>query len=289
MQTSAKGVAFIAALEGVVTRAYRDVAGVWTIGVGHTAAAGPPAPAAGMTVTRGEAFAILSRDLAACERRVRAALPGVPQTVFDGAVSFDFNTGAIHRATWVRRYRAGDMEGARAALAQWVNAGGRTIPGLRRRREAEARLIFEGRYGPEGDGAAPAVVAKRTPPDVRDLQTALATLGFYTGAIDGVSGPRTEAALRAYQAAHPDLVVDGIAGPATRASIERDLAARRQIGGPGIVGIFGTLAAWLASLAGGGGDWIIAAVAGAGVLVAAAAALIAHRRDLQRIFHPMKG
>jgi GH24 family phage-related lysozyme (muramidase) len=35
-------VAFIAALEGVVTRAYRDAGGTWTIGVCHTAAAGAP-------------------------------------------------------------------------------------------------------------------------------------------------------------------------------------------------------------------------------------------------------
>ena len=35
MKTSEEGVAFIAAQEGVVTRAYRDAAGVWTIGVGH--------------------------------------------------------------------------------------------------------------------------------------------------------------------------------------------------------------------------------------------------------------
>jgi lysozyme len=44
MNTSEEGVAFIAAQEGLVTRAYRDAAGIWTIGVGHTAAAGPPIP-----------------------------------------------------------------------------------------------------------------------------------------------------------------------------------------------------------------------------------------------------
>jgi len=76
MQTSDKGRAFIAAHEGIVTRAYRDVAGVWTIGVGHTAAAGPPAPKAGMTISRAEALAILAADLPRYERRVAAALPG---------------------------------------------------------------------------------------------------------------------------------------------------------------------------------------------------------------------
>lgn len=73
MQTSTRGVAFIAAHEGVVTRAYRDVGGVMTIGVGHTAAAGPPKPVPGMTISRDEAFAILARDLPKYERRAEQA------------------------------------------------------------------------------------------------------------------------------------------------------------------------------------------------------------------------
>ena len=79
MKTSERGVAFIAAQEGVVTRAYRDVAGVWTIGIGHTAAAGPPKPVAGMTISRADAFRILADDLGRVfEPRVRAALGEVP-------------------------------------------------------------------------------------------------------------------------------------------------------------------------------------------------------------------
>jgi lysozyme len=288
MRTSEKGVAFIAAFEGVVTKAYRDVAGILTIGVGHTAAAGPPQPAPGMTITREEAMAILARDLAACERRVAAALPGVPQHVFDAAVSFDFNTGAIGRATWVAKYRAGDLEGARAGLGQWVKAGGRAVAGLKRRRDAEARLIFAGEYGPEAGGRSPTVAARREPDDVRALQTALATLGFYKGAVDGVFGPATDAAVRAYQATHPDLVQDSIAGPATRASLERDLAARRHIGGPAAVGLAGTIAAGIASLLGGGRGGIAVAV-GAVVLLLAVAALVRRRADLPRIFHLVKG
>ncbi|MEQ8699426.1 MAG: lysozyme, partial [Bauldia litoralis] len=143
MRVSDKGLAFIADHEGVVTRAYRDVAGVWTIGIGHTAAAGAPKPRAGMTITRAEAFAILARDLPRYERRVAAALTAIGQRAFDGAVSFDFNTGAVHRASWVKAYRAGNLTAARLGLMKWVKAGGRTVRGLVRRREAEARLIFD--------------------------------------------------------------------------------------------------------------------------------------------------
>lgn len=150
MQTSAKGVAFIAGFEGVILKAYRDVAGVLTIGVGHTNAAGAPAITPGMTVTREQAYAILASDLAAVERDVAATFRGVvlTQAQFDAAVSFDFNTGGIHDSTWARRLAAGDVPGAAEAIQWWNRAGGRVVAGLVRRREAEAALLTTGDYGP---------------------------------------------------------------------------------------------------------------------------------------------
>jgi len=260
VQTSAKGAAFIAAHEGVVTKAYRDTAGVWTIGVGHTAGAGPPKPVKGMAISRDEAMAIFGRDLGKFERRVGAALPGVPQNAFDGAVSFDFNTGAIDKASWVRALAKGDTDAARRGLMQWTKAGGRTVAGLVRRRKAEARLIFTGEYGPEASGLAPSVAAKRAPHEVRELQTALASLGFYRGVVDGISGPRTKAAIRAYQQTHPDLVSDGIAGSATRAALARDMAARVGAGKAAVGGLAGLLAALFAAVAGGAWGWAIGLV-----------------------------
>lgn len=50
--------------------------------------------------------------------------------------------------------------------------------------------------------------------DVKALQIALDARGLYGGEIDGVFGPRTEAAVRALQE-HEGLVVDGIVGPKT--------------------------------------------------------------------------
>jgi lysozyme len=276
MQTSEKGVAFIAALEGVVTRAYRDAGGTWTIGVGHTAASGLPLPVAGMTITAAEASAILARDLPRYEARVATTVGDVAQTAFDGAVSFDFNTGAIDRATWVPAYRGGDMALARARLMTWVKAGGKTLAGLVRRREAEAELIFAGWYG-----AAPAP----TGDEIRVLQSDLATLGFYRAAIDGIAGPATREAISAYQRTHPDLVVDGIAGPATKASIARDLAARR--GALGTVGaaIGGAVAA---EAAGAGTAWLIAVPL---IVIAVLGGLLVlrYRDEMRRLLNLAKG
>ena len=50
--------------------------------------------------------------------------------------------------------------------------------------------------------------------DVKELQALLARRGFDPGPIDGVFGPRTDQAVRAFQSAH-GLEVDGIAGPVT--------------------------------------------------------------------------
>ena len=54
--------------------------------------------------------------------------------------------------------------------------------------------------------------------EVKTLQTALQKLGFYTGAVDGVYGKGTAAAVRAFQSAS-GLKADGIAGPKTLAAL----------------------------------------------------------------------
>jgi len=53
------------------------------------------------------------------------------------------------------------------------------------------------------------------------LQTALASLGFPPGPIDGIPGTKTTAAIRNYQMARR-LVPDGVVGPKTIAALQRD-------------------------------------------------------------------
>ncbi|MBP6216492.1 MAG: peptidoglycan-binding protein [Luteimonas sp.] len=55
---------------------------------------------------------------------------------------------------------------------------------------------------------------------VRDLQAGLRKHGFNPGAVDGVFGPRTEAAVRAFQSAR-GLQVDGVVGPKTWGELGR--------------------------------------------------------------------
>ena len=59
---------------------------------------------------------------------------------------------------------------------------------------------------------------------VKDLQRELAAAGFSPGAADGIFGPHTASAVKAYQRAH-HLAVDGIVGRVTRRRDERGAAA----------------------------------------------------------------
>ena len=151
MKTSPQGLAALALFEGLKLEAYRDSVGVWTIGVGHTAMAGPPKPVAGMKITRQEALDILARDLPQYEAAVEKRMPQVPQWVFDGAVSFCFNLGAgnFAKASWVAKYAEGHFAEAEASFKSWNKAGGKVLKGLITRRGMEADMVFRNRY-PDG-------------------------------------------------------------------------------------------------------------------------------------------
>jgi lysozyme len=146
-RTSDKGMMDIVAHEAIVLSRYRDVKGIWTIGVGHTAAAGglDPERFTG-TLTLQEALELFRADLAKYERRVRRAFTRpLKQHEFDAAVSFDFNTGAIDRATWVETFNTGDRALAIEQIMNWKKPE-QIIP----RRQKEQRLFATGTYGSNG-------------------------------------------------------------------------------------------------------------------------------------------
>lgn len=122
MKTSAKGRKLIAQREGNKLVAYIDTVGVWTIGVGHTAAAGAPAPKRGMRITAAESDAILARDLVDVEAAVNSSVKvKLSQDQFDAIVSMVFNigAGAWRKSTCLRRLNAGDYAGCARAMMMW--------------------------------------------------------------------------------------------------------------------------------------------------------------------------
>lgn len=234
-QTSSKGVAFLERHEGVVLKAYRCPAGVWTIGAGLTAGSGVVRPHAGMVITRDEATRLLQLALRQnYEPRVARAMPGAKQHEFDTGVSFDFNTGAIHRATWVVRWRD-QAAGVREALLAWNNGGGRVLPGLTRRREEEYRLLAHRDYGtparwPRAPGLA-RIMIDIASAELAAARAALAGLGYAIG--EDPAG-FSEAAIRDFQRDH-DLTVDGIVGRATLSQLQRVIDSRRKAAAPAAV------------------------------------------------------
>ena len=142
-----EGLKLIKQWEGLKTEAYKDVAGIWTIGYGHTSSAGSPQVKAGMKISEQEAEAILKRDLSKFESRVDS-LVKVPLTdnQFAVLVSFDFNTGKLHSSTLLKKLNKGDYEAVPKELMKWVNAGGKKVKGLVNRRAAECGLWAKGEF-----------------------------------------------------------------------------------------------------------------------------------------------
>lgn len=145
MRTSSNGVSLIKRFEGLELEAYQDIAGIWTIGYGHTGSDVQP----GMRISEREAEALLKRDLRPREAAVND-LVRVPlnQNEFDALVSFVYNVGigGFERSTSRRRLNRGDRVGAADALTWWnkatVNGVLRAVTGLTRRRAAERALFL---------------------------------------------------------------------------------------------------------------------------------------------------
>lgn len=146
MRTSVKGRELITAAEGVHLRTYVCPAGKYTIGVGHLVKPGESFPDG---ITMGQAQEMLSQDLAGAERAVNGLVTApINQAQFDALVSFTFNLGegALTRSTLLKRINRSDMAGAAAEFGKWVLADCKELPGLVRRRKAEAALWKMGNY-----------------------------------------------------------------------------------------------------------------------------------------------
>jgi lysozyme len=141
MKTGVEGVALIKKWEGLRTKAYKDGGGVLTIGYGHTSAAGGLKVTPNLVISAQQAEDLLKEDLGKFEARV-SSLVKVPlnQNQFDTLVSFDFNTGALHSSTLLKKLNAGNYSAVPSELGKWVHDNGKVVTGLVNRRSDEARL-----------------------------------------------------------------------------------------------------------------------------------------------------
>lgn len=135
---------FIKGFEGLRYGAYKDSAGVWTIGYGHTGADVKE----GMRITRAEADRLFDLDLSRFERGLNDMLDvdgikGLTQGQFDALLSFAYNLGLakLRGSTLWRKAKADPNDPTIPdEFKRWVYAGGIRLLGLENRRAAEAAI-----------------------------------------------------------------------------------------------------------------------------------------------------
>jgi lysozyme len=151
---STKGAEFIAQFEGFVPSIYNDAANPpnATIGFGHVVHPGAINGKEPLKqVTRTKALELLAADCAKAAAAVKKHVKKpLTQAQFDALVSFTYNCGegSLAESTLLKKVNAGEFEAVPAELAKWTHAGaGTVLPGLVRRRKAEADLFARGTYG----------------------------------------------------------------------------------------------------------------------------------------------
>ncbi len=232
MQTSTAGEAALVLEEGEVLKAYRDVVGKWTIGVGLTDASGVVKVKPGMTITKTESRRLLGLALRRnYEPAVQKAMTGAEQNEFDAAVSFHFNTGAIGSASWVGLWRGmASRDAISAKFRLWNKGGGKVLPALSKRRERELSMLFDRKYPASTNETTRASVSVARWVLVLDLPEKVAALGEfarlgYAVGLDPAAVPAAE--IRRFQGDH-DLTQDGKIGRATLSTLQRRIDASQQ-------------------------------------------------------------
>jgi lysozyme len=147
--------------EGCRNKPYLCPAHIWTIGYGHVLyqdqirlpMVGQPCRKEyplkmedNRVWSKDEINSLFDTDVATFERGVLRLVPTVAgkQGAFDALVSFAFNAGLgnLQRSQIRIKANRGDWQGAADALMDWTKGGGKVLPGLVKRREAEKALFL---------------------------------------------------------------------------------------------------------------------------------------------------
>ena len=177
MTLSSAGLNLIKSFEGCRLQAYKDPAGIWTIGYGHTNGVKK-----GQVITQAQADQFLLHDLAWAESAVNALNRDLTQGEYDALVSFTFNCGA---GNLVKLTKDRTMDQIKEKILLYNKAGGTVLTGLMRRRRAELQMMI---------GEAPDVVAELR----KDFQRFLNSHGAGLD-VDGIIGPKSKKAWTNYK------------------------------------------------------------------------------------------
>ena len=145
--TGDKGIALIKQFEGFSANPYKCPAGISTIGYGATFY--PDGKKVAMTdaaINESQATDLLRVMLKSFEQYVDSyCRDDINQNQFDALVSFAYNLGPanLKASTLLKKVNANPSDPTiKDEFLKWTKAGGQTLPGLVRRRTAEAELYF---------------------------------------------------------------------------------------------------------------------------------------------------
>ena len=130
--------------EGLRLSPYLCPAGVGTVGYGSTRYEdGTSVSLTDPPISRERAEALMLHEVNQIAPKVRQLCPGADTPGRQAAlIDFTFNLGLgrLKSSTLRKRVNAGDWDAVPTELRKWVVGGGRPLPGLVKRREAEAAL-----------------------------------------------------------------------------------------------------------------------------------------------------
>ena len=146
MKISGKGLNLIKEFEGLVLKPYKDAVGIPTIGYGNTYYEdGRKVSLSDPAITEARATELLKMVVKRYEDAInRYVQVPITQNQFDALVSFAYNVGNenVRKSTLMKLLNQKQYTAAADQFLRWNNAGGKTLKGLTRRRQAERTLFL---------------------------------------------------------------------------------------------------------------------------------------------------
>lgn len=129
----------IDSFEGCRLTAYRDIGGKLTIGWGHVG----KDVYEGLVWTQAQADEARDHDIIAADALISIYSPGLTGAPLEAITDFVFNLGIgnYRTSTLCKLVNANAWAQVKTELLKWDHDNGVEVPGLLRRREAEAALI----------------------------------------------------------------------------------------------------------------------------------------------------
>lgn len=146
MKISEKGLNLIKEFEGLRLKPYKDAVGIPTIGYGNTYYEdGRKVSLSDPAITEERATELLKMVVKRYEDAInRYVQVPITQNQFDALVSFAYNIGNenVRKSTLMKLLNRKQYTEAADQLLRWNKAGGKTLKGLTRRRQAERTLFL---------------------------------------------------------------------------------------------------------------------------------------------------